>query len=418
MSFKLIPQKYYRLPWSLTDNGISWIEVTTSCNLACEGCYRPKAGGHKSLKQIAEDLAVFKQERKSDCMSVAGGDPLVHPKIVEITKMIKDGGWKPIINTNGLSLTPKLLKELKTAGAFGFTFHIDTSQIRRDSKVKTEGEHNALRQKFAEMLATEGGLACSFNQTVTTETLNQVPDVVKWAQKHPDIVHTIVFILYREPRLFGEFDFYAHGKKVPLQETYEKASEWAGTKALNATDVIDKIRTVDELYEPSAYLNGTEDPNSTKWLLATRIASKDESFGYTSPRFMEWVQEGSRFFRGKYLSYSNTEFLSKGRETMLAFSLFDPKMRQTLKRYIKNPLNILKKLYIQTFTIIQPVDILADGRMNMCDGCPDITVHNKKLYWSCRLEEIKQYGCFVAAAPRKPVMEKRPEVDPPQVFLN
>ncbi|MBI3534738.1 MAG: radical SAM protein, partial [Deltaproteobacteria bacterium] len=133
MSFKLIPQKYYRLPWSLTDNGISWIEVTTSCNLACEGCYRPKAGGHKSLEQIAEDLAVFKQERKSDCMSVAGGDPLVHPKIVEITKMIKDGDWKPIINTNGLALTPKLLKDLKTAGAFGFTFHIDTSQVRRDS---------------------------------------------------------------------------------------------------------------------------------------------------------------------------------------------------------------------------------------------------------------------------------------------
>jgi len=41
----LTPQNYYRLPWSLTDNGISWLEVTTSCNLACTGCYRPRTEG-------------------------------------------------------------------------------------------------------------------------------------------------------------------------------------------------------------------------------------------------------------------------------------------------------------------------------------------------------------------------------------
>jgi predicted phosphohydrolase len=37
--------------------------------------------------------------------------------------------------------------------------------------------------------------------------------------------------------------------------------------------------------------------------------------------------------------------------------------------------------------------------MNMCDGCPDITVHDGKLYWSCRLEEIKEHGAFVSCYP-------------------
>jgi len=46
------------------------------------------------------------------------------------------------------------------------------------------------------------------------------------------------------------------------------------------------------------------------------------------------------------------------------------------------------------------VDMMADGRANMCDGCPDMTVHNGQLYWSCRLEEIKTYGCFVHAVPK------------------
>jgi hypothetical protein len=62
--------------------------------------------------------------------------------------------------------------------------------------------------------------------------------------------------------------------------------------------------------------------------------------------------------------------------------------------------SIRDKLHMQTFTIIQPVDLMADGRANMCDGCPDMTVYNGQLYWSCRLEEIKSHGCFMQAVPR------------------
>ena len=130
----LAPMDYYRLPWSLTDNGISWLEVTDACNLACEGCYRPHEDNHKTLDEIAEELAVFRSHRKSDCMSLAGGDPLVHPQIVEIVRMVREGGWKPILNTNGLALGPGLLAQLKEAGVAGFTFHIDTTQRRKDSR--------------------------------------------------------------------------------------------------------------------------------------------------------------------------------------------------------------------------------------------------------------------------------------------
>jgi hypothetical protein len=38
--------------------------------------------------------------------------------------------------------------------------------------------------------------------------------------------------------------------------------------------------------------------------------------------------------------------------------------------------------------------------MSMCDGCPDITVWNDELVWSCRLEEQMKFGCFVRAVPK------------------
>jgi len=403
----LTPQKYFRLPWSLTDNGISWLEVTTSCNLACNGCYRPQTEGHKTLQEIAADLAVFQRERRSDCMSIAGGDPLVHPEIVEIVRMVKKGGWKPIINTNGLALGPKLLQELKRAGAFGFTFHIDTSQARRDSRGTVESEHNPLRLKFARMLADEGGLTCAFNQTVTSETLDQVPGVVQWAQRHPDIVHTVVFILYREPRLMGDFDFYANGEKVNLQQTYEESAAWAGTRPLKAADVVAKIREADPTYEPSAYLNGTIDANSIKWLIGSRIASRTQAFGYVTPRFMELVQTGNHLLRRKWLSYSSPRALGAGRAAMLASSLFDAGMWKVAQNYLKSvlrkPVDAFRKAYVQTLTIIQPVDAMQQGGFDMCDGCPDMTVYKGKMYWSCRLEEVKQYGCFVNAVPKRPL---------------
>ena len=64
-------------------------------------------------------------------------------------------------------------------------------------------------------------------------------------------------------------------------------------------------------------------------------------------------------------------------------------LRKITDRYLlallKNPFRIFKPLYMQS----------------MCDGCPDITAHEDKLVWSCRLEELKNYGTFLNTVPRK-----------------
>ena len=48
--------RMYRLPWSLTDNPIAWLEPTQACNLACDGCYRQNVKVHKPLKEVEEEL--------------------------------------------------------------------------------------------------------------------------------------------------------------------------------------------------------------------------------------------------------------------------------------------------------------------------------------------------------------------------
>jgi len=67
---------------------------------------------------------------------------------------------------------------------------------------------------------------------------------------------------------------------------------------------------------------------------------------------------------------------------------------------VRNPFRVFQRLHLQSVTFIQPVDLLANGAQDMCDGCPDMTIHNGKLVWSCRLEEQLEYGDWVQTVPK------------------
>lgn len=403
MEAHLNPTDYYRLPWTLTDNVLSWLEPTKRCNLYCEGCYsRNDPHSDKSLAQVRSELDVFVKSRKMDSVSIAGGDPLVHPDIVEIVRIIRhEYGLKPVINTNGLALTKEFLRSLKRAGVFGFTFHVDSSQTRPGWKGKNELELCELRLQLAEMVAAEGGMSVAFNSTVFRHTLPYVPKLMDWARDHIDVVHSMVFILFRTSRA-AEFDYYAGGKKIDVEQLVYFGQE-KNPDPIRAQEVVGLIRQTQPEFEPCAYLGGTHDPQSYKWLLSMRMGSKGKLHGYLGPRQAEVIQTVSHLVRNRYIAYSSPDVLKHGRSIALGWSLIDKGARRTVGSYLKsalrNPLELTRRMHMQSILIIQPIDFMADGSANMCDGCPDITVHNGELVWSCRLDERMEHGCWLAAAP-------------------
>jgi len=404
-------RQLYRLPWSLCDNVIAWLEPTSKCNLACEGCYRENINdSHKSLAEIASDLDVFARFRKFDGVSIAGGDPLLHPKIVDIVRMITLRGHKAVINTNGLALTRPLLEELKKAGVVGFTFHVDSKQGRPGWKQTNEVELNELRLALARMVAQAGGISCAFNSTVYEDTLEYVPGLVQFAQEHIDLIHVMVFILYRAATLEGAFDYYAGGRKAGNVDSLVYAEASPSRIDISAREVVAEIQARFPDFSPSAYLGGTEKPDSFKWLLSGRIGTRDRIYGYVGPRFMELVQQGHHLATGRYLAYTHPRVLQMGR-SLMALAPLDPGIRRALSSYAsdiaRNPTHLLQPLHLQTIAIIQPIDVLADGRQNMCDGCPDITVDKEELVWSCRLEERRRYGQFLRCVPKRAASRAR-----------
>ena len=254
------------------------------------------------------------------------------------------------------------------------------------------------------MIDDLGGLSIAFNSTVYPDTARHVPDLIAWAGEHIDIVHNMVFILYRTMRT-EDFRYFAGGREVDSEElVYTDQVE--NPEPLMTPALIERVRERWPDFDASAYLGGTVDPDTLKWTLVGRYGDGDEIFGYVGPRYMEAVQAAHHLFAGRYLAYTDPRVLEMGRATMPAFGLIDPGARRAtaswLKSRLAHPRRLGKKVHMQTILFIQPIDMTADGSMNMCDGCPDMTVHEGELVWSCRLDERLNYGCFLNGTPRMP----------------
>jgi hypothetical protein len=117
---------------------------------------------------------------------------------------------------------------------------------------------------------------------------------------------------------------------------------------------------------------------------------------------MELSQTLHHLWNGTYLAYTEPRVLGKGK-AMLLLSPIDNGLGRIASAYlydaIRSPRLFLKKLHVQSVMIIQPADLMPSGALSMCDGCPDITVWEDQLVWSCRMEELSNFGDWVRVVP-------------------
>jgi MoaA/NifB/PqqE/SkfB family radical SAM enzyme len=382
----------YRLPWSLNDNPIAWLEVTDICNLRCEGCYRQRLTGHKPLEDVQEEILFLKRWRNPDNVSIAGGEPLLHPDIVAIVRFIAEQGIKPVLLSNGLGLDPQLLRELKRAGLSGFTLHVDSHQGRPEWRGKSEAEHNALRQHYAEMIAEVGGLITIFNATVYPATFPEIPAVVRWAKDNIRSVQGVVFITYRIAATDNQMALDSSAQQVDLSRLSYSVERF-DEEFVTGPEVCQAIHECLPEYEPSGYLGGTLRHDSFKWIIGAVVGSQGGVYGAVGKPTMEVAQAGHHLWRGTYLAYLNQPRI--GAKVFL-MSPWDRSVRRAARNWlaavVRDPGRLFESLRLQSYAIIQAPDIQPDGRADMCDSCPDMTFYNGTLINSCRMDEYRLFG--------------------------
>ncbi len=391
----------YRLPWSMNDNPIAWLEVTDICNLKCEGCYRSTLTKHKPLAQVKEELDFFKKWRNPDNVSIAGGEPLLHPEICEIIAYIDELGMKPIVLTNAVKLTPEFLQEMKKAGLAGFTIHIDSHQNRPGWEDKTEAAHNELRQFYADMIHDEGGLYTIFNATVFPSTYDSITDIVEWGHQNFEKVQGLVFITYRTAATDTYEAIDVENRQVDMSQL-SYITDHFDEHFVTGPEVYAKIKSVCPEYEVAGYLGGTQRHDSFKWMVAAVLGSKGGVYGAVGKKTMEATQTLHHFLKGTYLAY-----LSSSSFGSLAFGMspWDPIVRKAfgkrLKDLLTHPWHVLSPVKLQSIGIIQAPDLQVTGQADMCDSCPDMTVYDGKLINSCRMDEYRMFGGLVSMVDKR-----------------
>ena len=367
----------YRLPWSKNDNPNGWLEITTFCNMKCPGCYRgcnrsDNKQEHFPLERLKKEILMLKKIRNCQTITISGGEPLIHPQILEIVRFIKKEGMNPVIFTNGSLITKDLLIKLKSAGLTGMEIRVDSLRENAPDEV----ELNNLRQKYADLVYSVGGLILSFICVINKKNISQIPKVVEWFQKNNNKAEFLILIMLRQV-IFN--------KKEKIN-----AADWVYIPEI-CSEIWKKFPDL----RYSAYLGSQEEDLTIKWLYSFWISLNNKVLGYPDKKSAELATVSYHLKNRRYYYFVDKKDSFISFSKAIFASLLNKSMRKIFKNYLieclKNPVNLFKKPHLQAIVLVQPPG-LVNGKRDLCDSCPDATLYNGKLCPSCALEEIKKYG--------------------------
>ncbi|MEU6779412.1 adenosyl-hopene transferase HpnH [Nonomuraea angiospora] len=115
------------------------LEPLFACNLKCAGCGKIQhpADVLKQRMPVEQAIAAI-QECGAPMVSIAGGEPLMHPQIGELVRRLVGMKKYVFLCTNAL-LIPKKIDEFEPSRYFAWTVHIDGVRERHDAAVCKEG---------------------------------------------------------------------------------------------------------------------------------------------------------------------------------------------------------------------------------------------------------------------------------------
>ncbi|HEU5333782.1 MAG TPA: adenosyl-hopene transferase HpnH [Actinocrinis sp.] len=153
------------------------LEPLFACNLACPGCGKIQHPASVLKQRMPVEQAVGAiEECGAPMVSIAGGEPLMHPQIDEIVRQLVKRKKYVYLCTNAL-LLPKHIHKFEPSPYFSFVVHIDGLEKRHDEAVDKEGGFKGAIEAIK--LAKEKGFKVNTNSTFfNTDTPQDVIGVL------------------------------------------------------------------------------------------------------------------------------------------------------------------------------------------------------------------------------------------------
>ena len=150
------------------------LEPLFQCNLACAGCGKIQQPEHVLRRRMPVEQAVGAiEECGAPMVSIAGGEPLIHPEIDEIVRRLIECKRFVYLCTNAIMLERKL-DLFEPSPYFAWAVHIDGLRERHDESVCREGVFD--KAVAGVKVAKERGFRVTTNTTFFT---HDSPDAVR-----------------------------------------------------------------------------------------------------------------------------------------------------------------------------------------------------------------------------------------------
>lgn len=153
---------------------IAIFSITNRCNLRCKGCYAQAIRGEAPEELSAESLrgvVAQAEELGVSFFVIAGGEPLVRPEIVDITRDFRRVIF--LLVTNGLLLDDELVARLRDQPNTVPVLSIEGNEAETDGR-RGAGVHDRLKRRMEAL--KRAGIFFSLSFTITRNNFSVVTD--------------------------------------------------------------------------------------------------------------------------------------------------------------------------------------------------------------------------------------------------
>jgi len=199
---------------------VAW-EITRNCNLNCIHCRAAATMGPyegeldtAACLQLVDQIAFVGQP----IVILTGGEPLLRPDIFDIARYGTEKGLRMVMAPNGTLITASVAQQMVDVGIKRISISLDgaTREVHdrfRGTEGAWDGSLNGIE------MAKAAGIEFQINTTITRSNLDQIPEILRLAEKLGAVAHHIFLLV---PTGRGK---YIVDQEIDAQE-YERTLNW------------------------------------------------------------------------------------------------------------------------------------------------------------------------------------------------
>lgn len=114
------------------------LQITERCDLRCAHCFvsATRSGSDMTLDQLRGEAVGRLQAARVANVTITGGEPLVHPQLVEVLELFVEADFDVTVCTNGVSLTESHVRAMKELGRVKVNVSLDGFSIQSHGRFR------------------------------------------------------------------------------------------------------------------------------------------------------------------------------------------------------------------------------------------------------------------------------------------